>query len=706
MASLAALVIASAPASVMAEGGQISVRADLEYQYADTEIKDEASGEKTDTDFSRFKHKYDVELRQELLPFLEIRSGGIFEFIDLSSNGEGFDADSHERTRWLFGELNLNNPLYTASTAYRRRKFEFNRDDTPKLERDREEIAGLLKWRPVGFPEIDLDVDTTRIWDKANTVDQTVDRVLLKSRYDYRDVHFDYTYTRLDTDRKIEDAGSLNQVHDAGVSYTDEFFEDRLQLTSAARLNYQILEPRGNEVVERPTPLPDTVFYFAIDGDPNTLELVPPASLTDINIGQGGGFNTVSVGLYFDLPTAADRIHIGLDADETVVFDVAEDFVWTVSWTDDTDLELAIWNTFPANSVKAKYDPIENRFEISFPRVENAIAIKVATDPQPTATGPILISRIQAFTTVAVSPGEDLEDIDHHYSLGLRWAFSDRTDASYQGYFRHQKFEPFDTTKKTFTNGLSLRHQFHPKLVGNAKVLRTDTDETARDDLTNHSYSASLRADYFDTLRQTLTYSGFHDDLGGRTSYSNAILLRTNADLYEGWSAIMDLSYSAKHLTEGDDLNDATVRLTTNVDPHPKLKFVFDYRLSHVDQTGRSSWLDHRARFQGFWVPLRTLSFFASVRLRDNGFDDEGLLVSQNYSVSWSPFPDGLLRFSVGYNRSVDTRDNTVSALSPRIDWQVTRTTLFTLLSNLGTTETDRETIDVKNVRLTLRTFF
>ncbi len=84
----------------------------------------------------------------------------------------------------------------------------------------------------------------------------------------------------------------------------------------------------------------------------------------------------------------------------------------------------------------------------------------------------------------------------------------------------------------------------------------------------------------------------------------------------------------------------------------------------------------------------------------------EGLEVAQDYSVNWSPFPDGLLRFSVGYNRTVDTNSNTTSALSPQIDWQITRTSLLTLRFNLGTVETDQDERDVKNFRLTFRTFY
>jgi len=706
LAAVATLLLAADPANVMAQGGEFTLRTDLEYQFSDVESKEKATGTKTNSDFSRFKQKYEVDLRQELLPFLEFRSGGLFELTDISTTTDGEDTDRDEKTHRVYAELNLNNPLYTAGTAYRRQTFEINFDGAPNRERHREEFRGLLNWRPVGFPTVDLDVDSTRIWDEDNTVDQTVDRVLLKSRYDYRDFAYDYSYTRNDTDKKIKDAGSLSQIHNVGLYYSTDYFEDRLQLTSSARFNYETLEPRGNEIVERPVSSFGTEFYYTIDGDPDTLELVPPALLTDINIGQGGGLNPVSVGLAFQFPTEVNKVHILLDAEVSVVDAVADDYVWTVSWSDDTDLDQAIWNSFTGVDVKATYNDIENRFEIQFPRVNGARFIKVATYPQVDAIEPIRTRQIRAFTTLDVSPGQKIEDFEQNYNLGLRWIISDKTETSYQGYFRYQDSQPFDITKKTLTNSISLQHDFNPKLVGNAKVLRTDTTETARSDLTYHSYTASLRADYLETLRQTLIYSGFHEDLGDLTSYSNSILLRTNADLYEGWSSNLDLGFIAKHLSEGGDATTANLRISTNVDPNPKLRFVIDYRFARNTQSGVSSWLDQYARFQGFWIPLRTLSFFAAVNLRHNERDGEGLKVSQNYSVNWAPFPDGSLRFSLGYNLVVDTMNNTTSALSPRIDWQITRTTLLTVLSNLGTTESDQVERDVKSVLLTFRTYY
>ena len=71
LAALTALVIASDPASVMAETGRINARVELEYLYSDIENEDEITGEKTDSDLSRLKQKYDLELQKELFPFLE-----------------------------------------------------------------------------------------------------------------------------------------------------------------------------------------------------------------------------------------------------------------------------------------------------------------------------------------------------------------------------------------------------------------------------------------------------------------------------------------------------------------------------------------------------------------------------------------------------------------------------------------------------------
>jgi len=709
LASLVALALSSDPLSALAEGGQINARADLEYQFSDIQSKDNSTGETTDTDFSRFKQKYDVDLQKEIFPFLQFRSGGIFEFIDVSTTVDDADFDSNEKTHWLYAELNLDNPLYTGGSAYRRQKFEFDPTGFPKTEIDREEISGLFRWEPVGFPIFDLNVDHVRTWDNYDTTNQYIDRIIFKSRYDYKDLFYDYTFTRIDTDEKVEDTGSLLQIHNAGLQYSRNFFGDQLQLNAGARLNYQTQKQRGEGEIERPTSPAGSPFFLTDDSDPNTLTPVGPGDpLTTINIGRNGPNNAVAVGLGFGFPTAMNRVHILplVDPNDLAlatpaeIAAVASGYVWRVFWSDDQ------MNWTELNVISATYTIIDNRFEITFARIDNARFLKVVTDPQTTAAGEIRTASIQAFTTFAVDPGTEIKDLDQSVNLGLRWLISEKTEASYDGYFRYEDNEPFNLNNKTLTNSISVTHSLLPWLVADARVLRTDADERDNTNLTHHSYSTSLRADYLTTLHQTLVYSGYHDDMDGGTTYANSVFLRTNADLYQGWSSNLDLGYSSRHLIEGDHINTSTFRISTDLDPNPKLNFVIDYRLSWNTQTGEPSWLDQYARFQGFWVPLRTLTLFAAVRLRYRERFDDGLQVAQDYAVNWSPFPDGLLRITLGYNRTVDTRNNTTNAFLPQIDWQLTRTTLLSVRFNMGTVETDQAKDDVKNVRLTLQTYY
>jgi hypothetical protein len=701
-------VIACSPATVMAEGVDLNIMTDLEYLYSNIETEDKVTGEKTETDFSRFKQEYDIELLKEIYPYLNLRLGGLFELIDTGTSSDGSHTETDERSAWLFAELNLDNPLYTAGAAYRRREFEFNPEDIPQTRISREEYSGLFRWRPVGFPRFDLDFNRFHIWDDAETRDSVLDRFILQSRYDYRDFSYDYTYTRNDENDRIDGFGTLTQIHNGNMNYSTRFFNDRLLVNGAVRLNYQTLEPTGEGEIERPTTAPGSEFYLLDDSDPGTLQEVDAAHpLTLVNIGRNAApVIGVGVGLDFGLPTDVDTLYVLplADAQDPLLATpgeiawVAGFYTWSVFSSDDQ----LTW-TLVTPAAEANYNVFDNRFEISFPPVIGTRYIKVVTAPRLSAPGEIRIAEIRAFTTIPVSPGMVIEDFDQTYNLGLQWAITDRTTTSYDGLFRMMETEPFDLKRTTLTNSISLRHIFGPRLFANARLLRTDTTETERDDAVNHSYTASITADYLDTLRQTLIYSGRHDKEGSRTGTANSIFLRTDADLYKGWSADVDLGYSWQSPLDGDDNTSATLRISTDVDPNPRLSFSLDYLVSWNTEEGRPSSIDQYARFQGFWHPVRTLSFFGAVSLRHKQSEGEGLKIAQDYSVNWAPFPDGWLNLSLAYNYSVDTNNNETRVFSPQIDWQIARSTFLNLRFNLGTFESERQTSDVKNIRLTLR---
>jgi hypothetical protein len=710
LAAVALLAILAFPATLRAEGGHIRVRADVEYFYSDIETEDKDTGDETQTDFYRWRQKYDVEVQRDIYEFLGFRLGGVFELIDTTTKtSDAPDTGSEETTAWFYSELNLNNPLYDAGAAYRRREFEFDPDDFDSTKIHREEFAGLFHWRPVGLPSVDVDFNRFLLWDDADTRDSVVDRFVLKSRYEYRDFDYDYTYTRNDEERRILDNQELFQSHNGGLGYSRRFFDDQLQVSASARLTYDTLEPSRGGQIERPTVPPGDAFFLLDDDDPGTLTEVDGANpLTNVNIGRNAPMDPVGVGLDFGPPTDVDTVHLlpQLDPQNPLlatageIAAVADLFVWTAFTSDDQEN----WDEIPVT--RARYDVFENRFEISFSAGDATPYIKVVTTPVVSAAGEIRIAQIRGFTTVAVSQGTEIEDFDQTYNLGFQWIISDRTTTSYESYFRMSESQPFDITRTTLNNSVSLRHAFTPKLFLNTRVLRTDTSETDRKDGASHSYTASLRADHLDTLHQTLVYSGRHDDGEAGTSISNSIFLRTDADLYRGWSANLDLGYSMQDSQLSGDSDTTSLRIGTQIDPNPKLNFAVNYRVSWTNRSDGGSGIDQNARFQGFWVPLRTLSFFASVQLRDQQSQGEGLKIFQDYSANWAPFPDGLLDFSLAYNQSVDTEDRETRILSPQINWRITRTTLLNLRFNIGTLESEDETRDVKNVRATLRTYY
>jgi hypothetical protein len=697
------------PATVLAAGGQLSVTADLEYLYGNVTTESKDTPEKIETEISRLKQEYDVELQKEIFPYLNLNAGGLFELIDSETITEGIDAESEERARWLFVELNLDNPLYRAGTAYRQREFESGQIGSSKTEIYRKEFAGLFRWRPVGLPVLDLDYSRVRAWDDAGTRDSVRSRLLVKGRYDYKNILADLSYTRDDDDQEIRDSGSLTQSLNGNVNYTTRFYEDRILMTSSARLSYQGLEPLGGGVFEKATDPRGSAFYLSDDSVLSSFTPVDSNNpLTTINIGKQVSLAVdVGLGLDFGLfPTDVDTLHLLplIDPEDPLlatpgeIAAVAGSYTWTVFSSDDTnDWGVGVVAT-------SHYDAFDNRFEISFPRVDGTRYIKVVTTTQPNLTqGEIRFSGIRAFTTIPVSPGMKVEDFDQTYNLGFQWPISDATTASYDGFFRITDAEPFDNRRTTLTNSFSFRHSFSPKLFTNARLLRTDTTETDRDDTVHHSYTASLTVDHLDTLRQTLIYSGNHDKLGDATSYSNALYLRTKADLYEGWSANADLGFSRKHFIDGDKVTTATHRISTNLDPSPEWRFALNYLLSWNTQTGQPSGFDHVGRIQSFWVPWRTLSFFAGVSFRKKRLETGNLNVSQDFSANWAIFPDGLLNFSLAYNRSVDTRDNETQSLSPQIDWQLSRTIFLNVRFNIGKSETETQKSDVMNIRATLR---
>jgi hypothetical protein len=717
---VAALMSATAlsPAPGWAQEGQIRVQGDLEYIYSDFDSENRQTGDKTESEFSYFKQKYDVQLQTQLFPYLSVRGGGLFQLTDQNVTTKRPDPGTGiiDRTRSgfdqtltrYFGEVNLSNPLFAAATAYRRITFDQDLVGLPATTLNREEISGVWHWSPVDLPTVGLDFNRFRSWDDAGTREQETGLLVLKTRYDRGNFSTNYTYTRNDVIEKVRRAGALTQLHDGGLRYVNSYFGDRLGVTGGARYNYSTVEPSGGAEVEQPTTSPGSQFYLLDDSDPSTLTVVDAANpLTNVNIGRDGPMNDVAVGLNFGPPTEVDRIHVVPREDQndpelatpTEIAIIASSFVWRAFTSDDQ----ISWTEQPVTS--ATYDAFDNRFEISFAPDADTPYVKLVTTPLSNATKRIELSTLRAFTTIPGAPGLKVDNFNQTYNVGVRWNATPDTTVSYQSFMQFRESNRFNQDSTMLTNGLNVRHDFMPWLYGDARVQRTDTMGTQRPDSASHSYSTSLHADFLPTLDQRLIYSGRHDQLAGDTGYENSIFLRTNADIYRDWSVVLDLGYSARSALRGEDGTSTTLRLSTNIAPNPKTSFTIDYTGSYETQA-RLAGFDHKARFQVFWVPIRTLSLFAQVSLRDNVREAGGVKVAQDYSANWVPFPDGQVTFNLAFNQTIDTEGNEVRALTPRIELRVMRNLVLTMSFDYGTIETRTEKRDVRTLRTNLRAFF
>ena len=354
--------------AAFAEGGEIRIQADLEYIYSDIETEERDTGEKIDTTFSYFKQKYNIDIQKEIYPYLYFRGGGFFELIDSTTDEEGSKTGFDETNRPSLGRTQSAEPAVQGFGSLSQEEFQVRSERlSPQRVFLAKNYSGFWKWTPVGFPTIDLEFNRFHTWDDDDNRDSVFNLYVAKSRYDYRDFSADYTYTRSDLDQSMNaigeildpgglpadegnqgqrtiNQGSLTQIHNGGLRYSTDLFDDRLKVIGRARVNYDRLEPSGTGPVRPPTISPGAPFFLLDDSDPSTLTVVDAANpLGTVNIGRNAPLDPVAVGLDFGTPTEVDTIHVMpvenlLDpalASPGEIASVAGSFDWRVFISDD-----------------------------------------------------------------------------------------------------------------------------------------------------------------------------------------------------------------------------------------------------------------------------------------------------------------------------------------------------------------------------------
>ncbi len=694
----------------------INFSSELTYENSDSKTTIKTTGEKIDSDSYRFDQRYNLDLSKTIYPYLTFATGTTFEWDNATSKTEGTKIETEERVLQPFVELRLNNPIYQASLEYRRTEVNEDTTDLPNTETIRNEYDAVLGWRPAELPQVFLRYSYTDTHDDPETVD-LIDKLLtLEADYTvWKELRLSYLYTRTDTDNQITSLETLQQTHFGRAEYSHNFLDERLSLNSIYSMRYNTLEFSGAGVgTGAEIPLQRSQGLFSLDNTPqdgpalavnNALIDGDLIASSGIDIGLAGDETTLTnIGLDLGLSVDVDEIRIWVD--RRLSGSVADSFSWDV-YTSPDNTDSSTW-TLVATVSPALFGTVENRFQISFPAV-NTRFIKVVTTPlSPAVPGAgsfpnIFVTEMQAFSTISdISAQDKTTTIEHTYDLNLRARLTDKTVLGYNLHYLFQDQDPISNKRTQLSNDIYLDHTFNKVFSTGARISRAD-EEVNGEDSVKYTYSALIRGGYLPTFDQTLTYSGTNTKEDEGSSYDNTLILRSNAKLYRGWSAFVDMGYNWDKPLDSEREKSILFRLGTNFEPSQKITLNMNYQLRKITQPEETSRYD--LNLEAFYIPFITLYFNARFNVVDRGGSDRRTL--QNYVVNWSPFPDGDLQFFFTYNETLrSVEDERERTIGPSLNWVLANHFFLEMFYNIRKTESNSQKIESNNFFAQLRMVF
>lgn len=699
--------------NVCADG--INLRGQFFYRTTDSETTNKKSGQTLTSEFSSFDQQYRFDFSKTIYPYLTFIGGTLYELNTSTSTAEDIEFEAEEETLKPYVEFNLRSPLYEAGLGYRRTQIENKTSGTPAIQDFRDVINTKLGWDPAGFPELNLNYWHTHTYNDPETIN-TVEKLFAgDTKYTIgKNLNLKYFYTRNAKEDTLDDAETLDQIHNGRIEYSRSFFKRRLSLSTSYRIRYNTFEFETTGDVE--SPLLRSEGLSSIDDTPEdgpALNLNPAlidGNLTasaGLNIGLNGDDTTfVNIGLDFGFPVDVDKIRIYVDRNLSA--SVVDYFSWSI-YTSPDNLDTSTW-TLQETVSPAIFGTFENFFEISF-SVVNTRYIKVVTRPLSSivpdaAVFPnIFVTEMQAFTTqLGTGIKKKNTNVDHNYNLNLRGKLGDKMILGYDFYYRSQEQnqDPISTKRTELSNGVNFNYLFNRVFSARAGISRTN--RTLDDsEIIEDNYSASLKAAYLETFEQILTFSGTNTDEEEMSSSTKTLFLRTNAELYRGWSAFLDLGYSLIQDLDSTESTSKILRAGTNLIPSEKITANINYELTKTQQSDEGNEQDYKSRWdiQAFFTPFRSLSFNARVSLEER---DDYRSTLYDYSANWSPFPDGALQFYLTFTETLRPElEEERRSIGPGFKWTLGRYFFMDMAYTITEDENRLETTESKNLVVNLR---
>jgi hypothetical protein len=275
-------------------------------------------------------------------------------------------------------------------------------------------------------------------------------------------------------------------------------------------------------------------------------------------------------------------------------------------------------------------------------------------------------------TRSGVEVDNEQKNVEHNFNFNIRGQVTEKTTVGYNVLYNLQHQEPLDEDRTQVTNDVYASHYFNDIFSASANGQRTDI-KFMDDHTTDYTYGAALRAAWLRTFNQSLTYSGRYSDEPTGNAYQNSVFLRSNANLYKGWSAFVDTGYGWEKPEDDPKITTTFINGGTNIEPNSKINLNFNYSYKRTRQSGLDIGPSTQKEygFQGFYIPFRNLSFFAKINVVDRDGSKETF---QNYNVNWSPFPDGDLQFFFIYSETRrNVNDQSDRVVGPSLKWTIGR---------------------------------
>lgn len=741
-ALLSAAVLATVlrPGPARADGILEAITATQEVTYSLISSKTTDSSGTTRTEIRNLIGRDTFRINYNVLPTLNLNGGGTYEknFSWLSGDTDGGETEITRIRPYVW--LNFRDPIIGVAVGYDRAEDTTKTAGVPETDLLRDTYNANLTWRPTDLPATQVRYTRTSTWDDPLTsVDTSQDQVFLKSEYLYRGLNAYYAGTFLDTRDGIRESETRQTNHEGKLLYTTSLLDGRVTLTTDNRLRFTEVTAQsrtGLAGVNSALALQQAAVTgrSALDDTPVDGALAPNPALIDgdtttgagINIGfQPGDTTRRNVGLEFGAPAEVNRLFVWVTGFGSTALPPA--VTSSFSWDIYTSTDNLTW-TFRTTVAPAVFGPFDFHFTLDFPTV-TARFIKVVTQPlSPLVPGAasfpnILVSEVQAFIDTASLAAQgknkltvkqtfrshnlDVKTILFRLPLLYHRFTGDYEEFATEGQDPQQRY--------TISNGLYVAHRLSPifSTSGNASFeVGRQKDQTR----TGALYYASLSATPLTTLTDSVVFSGNREWLEGATTTTDSVVLTNTALLYRGIDATLNLGAVFTSEDQGDDTptsrrRDLYLNLGTGVTPHSSLTMTAYYLHRLVHSSGGNlaeptDTTEHRLDLGLSFTPLRTFALSATTSIIAE--TDRETTVTQNYGVTWAPFPDGTLQMSFTYTESQITETSRTRTIQPTVRWYLTtrRRSYLEATYQRSTSETTSLTAPIKTETQVFTTAF